>query len=110
MNVRVFFLLVSGLAITLLRTWAGTAAPAHDARLRPADVGVVAGALKLPERAFYIQNSRGWQFLSVPLAAKGEQGVLAASDGVYWNLELRAMVKKDPGATAVVGLVLHYEN
>jgi hypothetical protein len=99
-----------GLVISLLGTRTRAAVPSRDWRLRPEEAGRSADALKLPERASYTQVSRGWQFLSVPLPRPGEQGVLAASDGVYWSFELRAMVRKDPSASALVGLVFRYEN
>jgi mono/diheme cytochrome c family protein len=110
MRLLVVLLVGCGLAMALLGTRTRAAVPSHDWRLSPEEAGRSADALKLPERASYTQVSRGWQFLSVPLPRPGEQGVLAASDGVYWSFELRALVKKDSAASALIGLVFRYEN
>src|SRR5690242_4111006 len=89
-----------GVTLTLMRTAAGTAVAPRNGGLRPERAGLSAGAVELPERAFYMQNSRGWQFRSLPATIRGDAGVLAASDGVYWNFELRALVKKEAAAAA----------
>lgn len=85
------------MSMSLLGAWAGTAVPPKG-RSHSAPVGASAAALKLPESAFYAQVSRGWQFVSAPLTASGERGLLAVSDGRYWNFELRAMVRRGVGA------------
>jgi hypothetical protein len=105
-----FPLALVAIPVALLGAWAGepTASP-RTMQLRPRQVGAAADALRLPDRASNAQTSRGWQFLSAPVAPGGGRATLAASDGVYWNLELRALVRKR-AEEPFVGLVFRYEN
>lgn len=101
----------AGVAATLLLAVVRAGAeraegPSLDARR----VGSAAEALRLPERAFPSQNSRGWQFRSLPPDPAGESGVLAASDGVYWNPEVRVLVKREGEDLPFVGLVFRYDS
>src|SRR5262245_47343765 len=98
----------AAIAGTLLLLFCGLSAAAIQPsvwKLDPRNVGMAADALRLPERAFPSQNSRGWQLRALPPGAAGESGLLAASDGVVWNPELRALVKREGEAAPFVGLV-----
>src|SRR5262245_52818617 len=110
MRLRPASLLLISLALLLLGAWAAVALPPPDWRLTPRQAGISPDALRLPERAFHTQVSRGWQLLSAPLTDGGERGLLAINDGLYWNLELRALVKKEAEAGPLVGLVFRYED
>lgn len=105
-------MLPGGIAgVVLLGALAAGAALTGEWRLAPEKAGLDAAGLRLPDAAFAPSSSRGWQFLAGPLTAGGDRGTLAVSDGLFWSMELRALVRMEGAEVpAVVGLVYAYEN